>query len=192
MSMIVVSSSRNPRSGDEVHIVSVCCRFTRIPRPGRGSVSWIREFPKLASILRNMRVALFVTCLVDQFRPTAAEATVKILEDAGCTVDYDREQTCCSQPAFNAGLHPEATPVCRRTIERLDAQLDAGCEAVVAPSGSCVAMFRHAVEMLHQAGDAAGAEAAARVAGSSMELSAFLVRRLEIEDVGATWHGRVA
>ena len=139
-----------------------------------------------------MRVALFVTCLVDQFRPTAAEATVKILEDAGCTVDYDREQTCCGQPAFNAGLDPEAIPVCRRTIDRLDAQLDAGCEAVVAPSGSCVAMFRHAVGMLHKAGDAAGAEAAARVAGSAMELSAFLVRRLGVEDVGATWHGRVA
>ena len=139
-----------------------------------------------------MKVALFVTCVVDQFRPTAAEATVSILERAGCTVEFDREQSCCGQPAFNAGFQDEAATVCRRTIRRLDDQLTAGCDVVVAPSGSCVAMFRHAVELLHREGDAEDADAAARVAGASMELGSFLVRRLGVEDLGASWMGRVA
>ena len=139
-----------------------------------------------------MRVALFVTCLVDQFRPTTAEASVRILEDSGCIVDYDSDQTCCGQPAFNPGIHDQALPVCRRTIHRLADQLDEGCEAIVAPSGSCVAMFRHAVELLHKEGSEEDAEAAARVAGASMELASFLVRRLGREDLGATWFGKVA
>lgn len=138
-----------------------------------------------------MRVALFVTCLVDQFRPTTAEATVAVLERAGCRIDFDPGQTCCGQPAFNAGVVREALPVCRRTIQRLDAQLDAGCEAIVVPSGSCVSMFRHAVHMLSEAGDPETAEAALRVAEASAELGAFLVRRLGVEDLGASWPGRV-
>jgi len=139
-----------------------------------------------------MRVALFVTCLVDQFRPAAAEATVDVLERAGCRVDFDPGQTCCGQPAFNAGIRQEALPVCRRTIDRLARQLDDGCEVIVSPSGSCVSMFRHAVELLSAAGDESGAEAAARVAGTSMELGSFLVRRLGRTDLGASWPGRVA
>ena len=139
-----------------------------------------------------MRVALFVTCLVDQFRPAAAEATVTVLEHAGCRVEFDPGQTCCGQPAFNAGIRSAALPVCRRTIDRLARQLDDGCEVIVSPSGSCVAMFRHAVELLSSAGDDAGAEAAARVAGASMELGAFLVLRLGVTDLGASWPGRVA
>jgi L-lactate dehydrogenase complex protein LldE len=138
-----------------------------------------------------MRVALFVTCLVDQFRPATAEATVRVLEQAGCHVEFDPGQTCCGQPAFNAGLRPEALPVCRRTIDRLACQLDDGCDAIVSPSGSCVSMFRHAVELLSAAGDDEAAEAAARVAGASMELGAFLVRRLGVTDLGASWPGRV-
>ncbi len=139
---------------------------------------------------RAMRVGLFVTCLVDQFRPGTAEATVTVLEAAGCEVVVDPAQTCCGQPAFNAGIRSEALPVCRRTIDRLAAQLDDGCEVIVSPSGSCVSMFRHAVEMLSRAGDEAGAETAARVAGASMELASFLVRRLDRTDFGASWPGR--
>lgn len=138
-----------------------------------------------------MRVALFVTCLVDQFRPDTAEATVAVLERVGCEVMVDPGQTCCGQPAFNAGIRTEALPVCRRTIDRLAAQLDDGCEVIVSPSGSCVSMFRHAVELLSRAGDDAGAEAAARVAGASMEFASFLVRRLGRTDLGARWPGRV-
>lgn len=138
-----------------------------------------------------MRVALFVTCLVDQFRPATAEATVAVLEGVGCEIAVDPGQTCCGQPAFNAGLRAEALPVCRRTIDRLAAQLDDGCEVIVSPSGSCVSMFRHAVEMLSKAGDDDGAETAARVAGATMELASFLVRRLGRTDLGARWPGRV-
>ena len=54
------------------------------------------------------RVGLFVTCLVDMFRPSVGFAAVKLLEDAGCTVEVPEAQTCCGQPAFNAGLHQDA------------------------------------------------------------------------------------
>ena len=135
-----------------------------------------------------MQVALFITCLMDQFRTSAAEATVEVLERCGCKVVFDPRQTCCGQPAFNAGQHDAAIPVCRSAIRILDEQLQDGCEAIVVPSGSCAAMFRHAIGLL----DGADAEAASRVAKASYELSAFLVNRLDRIDVDAGWTGRVA
>ena len=58
-----------------------------------------------------MRVALFVTCLVDLFRPTVGFAAVKLLEDAGCTVEVPRRQTCCGQPAYNSGDRADAKAI---------------------------------------------------------------------------------
>lgn len=135
-----------------------------------------------------MQVALFITCLMDQFRTSAAEATVEVLERSGCDVVFDPRQTCCGQPAFNAGQHDAAIPICRSAIRILDEQLLGGCEAIVVPSGSCAAMFRHAIGLL----DGADAEAASRVAKASYELSDFLVNRLDRIDVDAGWTGRVA
>ncbi|MDE0889374.1 MAG: (Fe-S)-binding protein [Phycisphaerales bacterium] len=136
-----------------------------------------------------MRIALFVTCLMDQFRPDAAEATVSVLEHCGCEVVFDPRQTCCGQPAFNAGLHQEAIPVCRGAVRLLDEQITrGGCDAIVTPSGSCAAMFRHAIGLL----DGEDAAAAKRVSEATYELSEFLVRRLQRIDVGASWPGRVA
>ncbi|RPG14063.1 MAG: (Fe-S)-binding protein [Phycisphaera sp. TMED9] len=136
-----------------------------------------------------MRIALFVTCLMDQFRPDAAEATVSVLEQCGCEVVFDPRQTCCGQPAFNAGLHQDAIPVCKGTVRILHDQLTrGGCDAIVTPSGSCAAMFRHAIELL----DGEDAIAAKRVSEATFELSDFLVRRLDRVELGASWPGRVA
>ncbi len=85
----------------------------------------------------TVRVGLFVTCLVDLFRPTVGFAAVKLLEDAGCTVEVPRAQTCCGQPAYNSGDRADAKAIARQVIEAF-----AGYDYVVAPSGSCAGMVR--------------------------------------------------
>lgn len=81
-------------------------------------------------------VALFVTCLVDLFRPTVGFAAVKLLEDAGCKVTVPRAQTCCGQPAFNSGDRKSATGIAKSVIRQFEA-----FDYVVAPSGSCAGMI---------------------------------------------------
>ena len=80
------------------------------------------------------RVGLFVTCLVDLFRPSVGFAAVKLLEQAGCTVEVPRAQTCCGQPAYNSGDRADAQAIAAQVIAAF-----AGFKYVVAPSGSCAA-----------------------------------------------------
>jgi len=130
-----------------------------------------------------MRVGLFVPCYVDQLAPAVAEATVAVLERAGCTVEYDPEQTCCGQPFSNLGLAAEATRLARAHLERF-----ARHDAVVAPSASCVATVRRHYEALGVGTDPAGR----RVRARTFELSEFLVRELGTTDLGARFPHRVA
>ena len=132
-----------------------------------------------------MRVALFVSCLVDQVWPEVGRATVEVLEQAGCDVDFDPRQTCCSQPAFNSGHRGEARVVASHFLE-----VFRDAEAIVVPSGSCTAMIRHLPELFGE-GDARR-PVAQRVAERVWELGAFLVRRLGVSDLGARFPGRVA
>src|SRR5438067_1973941 len=83
------------------------------------------------------RVALLVTCLVDLFRPSVGFAAVKLLEQAGCTVEVPRAQTCCGQPAYNSGDRADAKAIARQIIAAF-----AGYDYVVAPSGSCAGMVK--------------------------------------------------
>jgi L-lactate dehydrogenase complex protein LldE len=113
-------------------------------------------------------VQLFVTCLVDGFAPQVGVATVKILEDSGYQVAFPFDQTCCGQPAFNAGYSDQATAMASHTVEVLDATYG----PIVIPSGSCADMvIHHAVHLL--AGTEL-ADAAERVAGRAVELTRFL------------------
>src|SRR6201987_3986327 len=84
-----------------------------------------------------MRVALFVTCLVDFFRPTIGFAAVKLLEAAGCAVEVPRAQTCCGQPAYNSGDRADAKAIARQVLDAFE-----GYDHVVVPSGSCAGMIR--------------------------------------------------
>ena len=84
-----------------------------------------------------MRVALFVTCLVDLFRPTIGFAAVKLLENEGCTVEVPRAQTCCGQPAYNSGDRATAKAIALQVLEAFE-----DYDYVVAPSGSCAGMIR--------------------------------------------------
>lgn len=130
-----------------------------------------------------MRVGLFVPCYVDQLAPAVAEATVAVLERAGCTVDYDPEQTCCGQPFSNLGLADEARRLARAHLERF-----ARHDAIVAPSASCVATVRR-----HYGGLGVGADAAGRrVRERTFELTEFLVRELGKTQLGARFPHRVA
>ncbi len=87
--------------------------------------------------MARTRIALFVTCLVDLFRPSVGFAAVKLLEDAGCEVVVPAAQTCCGQPAYNQGARTEAAELARQTINAFS-----DFDYVVVPSGSCAGMLR--------------------------------------------------
>lgn len=132
-----------------------------------------------------MRVALFVTCLVDQFFPSVGEATVQILRRLGMEVDFPEEQTCCGQPAFNTGYWNEAREVAGRMLTIFEPY-----DYVVAPSGSCVAMVKHFYADVFQADEQKRAKAAS-LGAKTYELSQFLIHVVKKEDVGARFGGRV-
>lgn len=131
-----------------------------------------------------MRVALFVTCLVDFFRPTIGFAAVKLLERAGCVVDVPRGQTCCGQPAYNAGDRANAKAIALQVVEAFD-----GYDHVVAPSGSCAGMIRlHYPELF--ANDGRVLTKVQELAARTWELVSFLVDVCEVQTVDACWDRR--
>ena len=115
------------------------------------------------------RVGLFVTCLVDLYRPSTGFAAVRLLESAGCEVEVPPGQTCCGQPAFNNGDLATTRAIARSIIESFE-----GFDYVVAPSGSCAGMLRRHLPELF-ADDAAWRERAERLAARAHELTSFLV-----------------
>jgi L-lactate dehydrogenase complex protein LldE len=133
---------------------------------------------------QQRRVALFVTCLVDMFRPSVGMAAVQLLEDAGCEVIVPAGQTCCGQPGYNSGDRAAATVIARRVVELLEP-----FEYVVVPSGSCGGMIRKHYPDLF-ATDAAWAERAKTVAGKTYELTAFLTHVLGAKSVKASFPAR--
>jgi L-lactate dehydrogenase complex protein LldE len=137
-----------------------------------------------------MRVALFVTCVVDQMWPGIGTSTVEVLSRVGCTVEFDQRQTCCGQPAFNTGYRGEARKLAERFIEICEAS---AAEAIVSPSGSCTAMVHHFASLFtdDHSHDEEWRRRARAIAARTFELSSFLVRVLKVEDVGARWPGRV-
>jgi L-lactate dehydrogenase complex protein LldE len=137
-----------------------------------------------------MRVGLFITCLTDTLYPEAGKATVAVLERLGHTVVVPAGQTCCGQMHANSGYADEALPLVRNFVETFGV---AGLDAVVAPSGSCVAMVRHHYARLAaEAGDPALEAAVAELAPRVFELCELLVGELGVEDVGASYPHRVA
>jgi Fe-S oxidoreductase len=134
-----------------------------------------------------MRVALFVTCLVDGLYPDVGKATVRLLRRLGHEVVVPMSQTCCGQLLVNTGYPREALPVIRNHVQTF---LD--YDAIVVPSGSCTASIRHQHETTAQdVGDSQLAEGGKGVGRHTFELSEFLVDVLEITDVGAYFPHRV-
>jgi L-lactate dehydrogenase complex protein LldE len=133
-----------------------------------------------------LRVGLFVTCLVDLFRPSVAFAAVKLLEAAGCVVVVPRRQTCCGQPAYNSGDRADAKAIAQSVIDAFE-----GFDYVVTPSGSCGGMLREHYPQLF-ADDPALFQRAQHLAKRSYELVSFLVDVLGLERVAARYAGVVA
>lgn len=137
-----------------------------------------------------MRVGLFITCLGDSLFPETGRATVTLLERLGHTVVFPAGQTCCGQMHANSGYAEEAAPLLRRFVEQFEA---ADVEAIVAPSGSCVAMVRHHYPRLAaELGDPELEREVAALAPRVFELCELLVGPLGVEDVGASYPHRVA
>jgi len=127
------------------------------------------------------RVALLVTCLVDLFRPTVGFAAVKLLEEAGCTVEVPRAQTCCGQPAYNSGDRDDAKAVARQVIDAFT-----GYDYVVAPSGSCAGMVKlHYPEIF--ADEPEMRARAEELASRTHELVSFLVDVRGMRETAAHW-----
>jgi L-lactate dehydrogenase complex protein LldE len=132
-----------------------------------------------------MRVALFVTCLVDLVRPSIGFAALELLEEAGCEVIVPRTQTCCGQPAYNSGDRHCAQELARKVLHELK-----DCDYVVIPSGSCAGMIKtHYPELLaelpQQQADVEW------LVARTWELTDFLVNVLKLEKVPGTFHGTV-
>lgn len=133
-----------------------------------------------------MKVSLFVTCLVDQLWPSVGASAVEVLRRAGCEVVFDERQTCCGQPAFNTGYRADARKLARRFIEIFE---EGGADAIVSPSGSCTAMAHHFRELFAEEED--WRRRADRIAEKTYEFGSFLVNVLGVEDVGASFKGKV-
>jgi len=130
-----------------------------------------------------MNVQLFIPCFVDQLYPQTAFNMVKVLEKAGCTVSYNTDQTCCGQPAFNAGYWDEAKSVCNKFIKDFS-----GTDPIVTPSASCAGFIRNYYDKLfdnssmhHEVQD---------LKKRTYELTEFLVNVLGVEDLGASLEGK--
>lgn len=137
-----------------------------------------------------MRIGLFVTCLADALFPAAAIATATLLERLGHEVVFPSAQTCCGQMHVNSGYLDDAVALVRNHVAAFE---EAGCQAIVAPSGSCVGSVRHQHSMVaRRAGDGGLAQRADTLAARSYELSEFLVDVLNVRDVGASYPHSVA
>jgi L-lactate dehydrogenase complex protein LldE len=129
------------------------------------------------------RVALFVTCLVDLHRPSIGFAAIRLLEQAGCTVEVPLAQTCCGQPAYNAGDRVTARDLAQGIVGAFE-----GYDFVVVPSGSCGAMLkRHLPHLFDDDPNLRGRADA--LAARTFELVSFLTDVLGIETLPARWKG---
>ncbi len=130
-----------------------------------------------------MNIQLFIPCFVDQLYPQTAFNMIKVLEKLGCTVNYNTNQTCCGQPAFNSGFQDEARAVASKFIKDF-----AGTDYIVAPSASCTGFVRNYYNTLF---DNSSVHNEVKSLQKRMyEFTEFLTDVLKVEDVGASLEGK--
>ncbi len=127
-----------------------------------------------------MKVQLFIPCFVDQLYPTVGMNMAKVLRKAGCTVSYNPAQTCCGQPAFNAGFWEDAKDVCTKFLADFE-----GDEYIVAPSASCTGFVRNYYQKLFTGPE--DKEKLAVLTARMFEFTEFMTCVLKLEDVGAVF-----
>jgi L-lactate dehydrogenase complex protein LldE len=130
-----------------------------------------------------MNIQLFVPCFVDQLYPETAFNMIKVLEKAGCNISYNANQTCCGQPAFNAGFWDESREVCSKFLKDFNPD-----QYIVAPSASCVGFVRNYYSKLFT--DSSLHHEVATISKNIYEFTDFLVNVLQVTDVGASLHGK--
>ncbi|MGD2153311.1 MAG: (Fe-S)-binding protein [Gemmatimonadales bacterium] len=139
------------------------------------------------------RVALFVTCMVDTLYPGVGMAAAELLDRHGVDVIFPRRQTCCGQPAYNAGYRKDARVMARHFIDVFWPLVDDGSiDAIVAPSGSCVAMVKLQYPILFEPTDEEYRWRAIQLGEVTYELTQYLVDFLGVCDTGARFSGKVA
>ena len=130
-----------------------------------------------------MNVQLFIPCFVDQLYPETAFNMIKVLEKTGCSVTYNTAQTCCGQPAFNAGFWDESKAVCSKFLKDFS-----GTDYIVAPSASCVGFVRNYYSKLFE--NSSLHHEVTEIGKRTYEFSEFMVKVLQVENVGATLNGK--
>jgi L-lactate dehydrogenase complex protein LldE len=141
---------------------------------------------KICIMLEPVSVQLFVTCLVDSFFPQVGLAMVHVLNRAGVIVKFPAAQTCCGQPAFNAGLRSQARPLAEHTIKVFEKTTG----DIIIPSGSCAAMLRHGYLELFK-DDPLWLTRAQTLGGRVYEFTEYLVDVRGITDLGSRWPGKL-
>ncbi len=138
-------------------------------------------------------MAFFVTCMVDQLYPDIGLAAVDLLERHGAEVIFPEAQTCCGQPAFNAGYRDDSREVARHFLDVFWPLLDQGqVDSIVAPSGSCIAMVKNHYPILFADTEQNSyLQRALDVAKVSYELTEYLVDLLGVEDIGGSSSDRL-
>ena len=132
-----------------------------------------------------MQIDLFIPCFIDQLYPDTAWNTIKILEKAGCTINYNKEQTCCGQPSFNSGYWDETTELAKKFVKDFP-----NSRPIVSPSGSCTGFIRNNYEKVIDKKDVDYTNAL-RVKKHVVELTDFLVNHLKITDFGAEFNHKI-
>ena len=130
-----------------------------------------------------MNIQLFIPCFVDQLFPDTAFNMIKVLKKTGCSISYNTKQTCCGQPAFNAGFWDEAKPVCSKFIKDFS-----GFEYIVAPSASCVGFVRNYYGKLFE--NSSLHHEVADLGKRIFEFTEFIVQILKVENIGAKLKGK--
>jgi L-lactate dehydrogenase complex protein LldE len=130
-----------------------------------------------------MNVQIFIPCFVDQLYPDTAFNMIKVLEKAGCTVSYNGDQTCCGQPAFNAGFWDESKAICGKFLKDFQ-----GSDYIVAPSASCVGFVRNYYSKLFE--NSSLHHEVADIGKRIFEFSEFMIDVLKVENVGAVLNGK--
>jgi len=129
--------------------------------------------PKENNNVPRFNVALYVTCLVDLFRPSVAFDSIELLERAGCRVSVPKQQSCCGQPSYNTGDYKSTIPLAQQVIEAFEF-----ADYVVVPSGSCTGMITHHYPKLLEG---AWRERALALAAKTFELTTFLAEVAEMQ-----------
>ncbi|WP_298390666.1 (Fe-S)-binding protein [Hydrotalea sp.] len=132
-----------------------------------------------------MNVQLFIPCFIDQLFPQVGFNMIKVLQKAGCTVHYNTNQTCCGQPAFNAGFWGESKEVCAKFVHDFS-----GNDYVVAPSASCIGFVKNYYPKLFE--NTSLHNEVKALTGKVFEFSGFLVNVLNIENIGASFPAKVS